>query len=461
MLHESRWPPGHTLKDHNLSTYAGNADQGPIQPVTNLPDFPNSEGRYIFSGISREAVARHPHGLHKYPAKFIPQLPSWALRYHATGQPEVVLDPFCGSGTTLVEAGLLGHRSIGYDINPLAVLISKAKTARLSISPREAEQIAIRVDSIARRRATSLARQLVPKEESLGLPETWSFWFPTRQMAHLLALRNAITEQGYTAPLTTFLLACLSAVAKGSSFLDEDQIKVRYQHLKTLADPFESFRAAAVPALLKQSAAARNYRRTKASFVVKQCSATALPLPTASVDRVVTSPPYINAVDYTMAHKYNLFLLGLVAPDGFKAHCREYIGMTERAVRAADLHSIPTTGISFIDCHIQVLWSLGTAVARNRAFIVSHYFSGMLAALEELFRVLKRRGQAIFVIGDNRVCGQLLPTAEVVHDLARKVGFTTQLRFYHHLANRSSMRLNRASSGGKVDFETVYVFQKP
>src|SRR4051794_8422692 len=68
--------------------------------VEELPTEPISEGHYSFLRLNRKEVTELNHGLHKYPAKFIPQLPRWALSYASSRRREVVLDPFCGSGTT-------------------------------------------------------------------------------------------------------------------------------------------------------------------------------------------------------------------------------------------------------------------------------------------------------------------------------------------------------------------------
>src|SRR5207248_9064686 len=76
------------------------------------------------------------HGLHPYPAKYIPQIPN-ALIQELSSVGEIVADIFCGSGTTLVEALALKRNAIGVDANPLACLISEAKTTRLEESDKE------------------------------------------------------------------------------------------------------------------------------------------------------------------------------------------------------------------------------------------------------------------------------------------------------------------------------------
>ena len=86
----------------------------------------------LFSNLDQvEDKKSSTHGIHPYPAKFIPQIPRNAIL--ALSEPgDTVLDPMCGSGTTLVEALLNYRRAIGVDINPISTMISTSKTSRLS-----------------------------------------------------------------------------------------------------------------------------------------------------------------------------------------------------------------------------------------------------------------------------------------------------------------------------------------
>ena len=75
---------------------------------------------------SREK-ANYTHSIHPYPAKYIPQIPNLIIE-EFTNERHTVLDPFAGCGTTLLEAKLLGRKSIGVDLNPIGVLVSRVKT---------------------------------------------------------------------------------------------------------------------------------------------------------------------------------------------------------------------------------------------------------------------------------------------------------------------------------------------
>src|SRR5438105_860980 len=76
------------------------------------------------------------HGIHRYSGKFIPQVAAEAIRLVSQAG-DLVLDPFCGSGTTLLECARAHRRSVGIDLNPLAILISTVKTAPVSVSSLE------------------------------------------------------------------------------------------------------------------------------------------------------------------------------------------------------------------------------------------------------------------------------------------------------------------------------------
>ena len=71
------------------------------------------------------------HNFHPYPAKFIPKIPQISIQFF-TKPRETVLDPFCGIGTTLVEAKLLNRDAKGVDIHPISILSSKVKTTKLT-----------------------------------------------------------------------------------------------------------------------------------------------------------------------------------------------------------------------------------------------------------------------------------------------------------------------------------------
>ena len=77
------------------------------------------------------STSQYTHGFHQYPARMHPEIAKRMIERYATGSKTVILDPFMGSGGVLVEAMLHGNNSIGIDLNPFAVLLSKVKITPL------------------------------------------------------------------------------------------------------------------------------------------------------------------------------------------------------------------------------------------------------------------------------------------------------------------------------------------
>lgn len=436
-----------------------------VAVVSDFPSRPDQNIAYSLAGAKKVDVTHGTHSFHKYPAKFIPHIPRWALKNLLQGTRGTVLDPFCGSGTTLVEAGRLGHHAIGVDISPLAALITRAKCVTVTGDMVEnwldkLPYVLLHAGLIAREVEGNLAT--ADGALAIGLHHTWSNWFDAKTAAQLVALRMSLSECVPEEQLRVCLLASLSSIVKSCSSLNEDQIKVRLDSSKKIAEPFQAFSEASLAFLTRQQQLAREYESAGASFEVYQGSATSLPLADESVDLAVTSPPYINAVDYTMAHKYNLFMLGLLDPECFKQHCREYVGVTERAVRSQDLVERAEAKVASVRPWVSRVAEIGNATAHNRAFVVTQYFDGMFRSFEEILRALRPRAKCFMVVGEsNRICGVRIPTAELVLNCAESAGLKPTLQFRHALANKSAMRLSRSTTGGEIPFERVLVFERP
>lgn len=434
-----------------------------IKVIEELPLIPEVGASYSFARLKRKQVTYSNHGLHKYPAKFIPQIPKWALAYDPTSPARIILDPFCGSGTTLIEAGIAGCDSIGVDISPLACLISLAKTAIIVGDKHRTLALAEDITDRAIKRHAELTTRLEGNQgkDCLGMHYTWSNWFNASELAGLLSLRYAIDETETSDEVKNFSKAILSSITKSCSFLNEDQIKVRFDHDKVPANPFKSFKEQFAFSIGNQLSLSLKFIEAGSHVSVVNGCAANLDIEDGSIDRIITSPPYINAVDYTMAHKYNLFLLGEILPSEFKDHCRAYIGVTERAVRACDVINLPQCEAFSANDAVNRLGEINTPTSRNRAYVVAQYFSEMEKAFAEGYRVLRRGGRFFLVIGEyNRICSLLINTADILEEIANLKGFETETSFFHVLANRSSMRLNRSDTGGTINREKIYVFRR-
>src|SRR5438552_3151136 len=150
-----------------------------------------------FLDVPERERTRHVHRLHPYLGKFIPQLVGYFLsRYFEEGK--VVLDPFCGSGTMLVEASERGIDSIGIEISEFNVIISKVKLAEYDVPAMEREVV-----DISRRTAEFSAREF-PEGKAPGLRREarggggyLETWFAPRSLREMLYFRSLIPEYGH------------------------------------------------------------------------------------------------------------------------------------------------------------------------------------------------------------------------------------------------------------------------
>lgn len=259
------------------------------------------------------------HNLHPYPAKFIPQIPN-ALIQELSSVGETVADIFCGSGTTLLEALQLKRNAIGIDANPLAALISQAKTTPLTDS--EFDELGILRSACERTlekvesRTGDLFLDGQPFRSSgwRPTPKVCEFWFVPHVVEELAELRVLIDRVPSDAPRTLCAVA-LAAIIVSVSKQDSD---TRYVRREKLVEPGDTVRR-----YLSQLNAAASAAREMSDLIEDRFSCQVLDTDileapeTVPFDLVVTSPPYPNAYSYHLYHRTRLIWLGF-DPERFK-----------------------------------------------------------------------------------------------------------------------------------------------
>lgn len=240
------------------------------------------------------------HGIHPYPAKFIPQIPRRLIELLHPGDDSFVLDPFCGSGTTLVEAQALGHGAVGIDVNPLAALLARVKTS----PPAE------RLMPLARQ----LIREAVAHPASIPVIPRIDHWFqPDVQdaLARLVHQINSVADLCCREALQIALCSIIVRVSNQESDTRYAAIKKRGNSFERVFDFFEHAVAALDHAFDEQFPSP--IRGNPASVTIIQKNILALDpaeIP-GRVGLVVTSPPYPNAYEYWLYHKYRMYWLGM------------------------------------------------------------------------------------------------------------------------------------------------------
>ncbi|HEU5318155.1 MAG TPA: DNA methyltransferase, partial [Chloroflexota bacterium] len=338
------------------------------------------------------------HGFHRYPAKFFPELPRWAIRKYSS-EWETVLDPMAGSGTVNLESLLNQRHSIAIDVDPFARLLAKVKTTALDadVLERAYDTIAASLDSFAKggapaRRAALEAVPEFPYRET---------WFQPFILEEIGAVRHAIQRVQRSLPRTLvgtggaetqdyvdFFRICLSSIVRDVSNADNNCTRtvVRKRLNKRIVPgmALRLFGRVAGVNIQRMRAFSELRPRHVRVTIPPKGDARRLPVGDASVDVAVTSPPYINAVDYPRTHQLEMYLLDLTPPGQPLAEAkRAHIG-TE-VVRAADYKELHRYGLPELDSQVERFY----AIDKRRAYIVHRYFVDMETNFREVRRALK------------------------------------------------------------------------
>lgn len=264
---------------------------------------------------------KHVHRLHPYLGKFIPQLVEIFLRkYFRPGQ--IVLDPFCGSGTTLVQANELGINAIGYDISAFNVLLSQAKVQKYDIS-RVREEILDALNKLRQLTQTKVQMKLWEERVSeLNIPEIDNeylrIWYAPKALEELLTYRYLIEREGYLyQDLLKIILSRSARSARLTTHYDLDFPKQPqtesywcYKHSRTCSPTTEAFKFINRYSLdTLRRVIEFDALRTEAEVEVHHTDSRLAEFP--AIDGVITSPPYVGLIDYHDQHAYAYHLLGL------------------------------------------------------------------------------------------------------------------------------------------------------
>lgn len=405
---------------------------------------PKSQMRKLLSGDLdfHDGASNHRgHSLHAFAAKFPPQLPHLFIS-QLTGPSDVVLDPMMGSGTALVEAVALGRNALGFDIDPLAVRISHAKTTLNSRDLENAEQ-----DVVARSQQILEDGDTVESEiQSRFDGDTRKFidyWFLPETQRELMALVLAIEEVSSTDLRRLLELTFSSIIVTKSGgvsrAMDLAHGRPHRVDSKTPRNAITQF-----DRKLRQNLSYFAKQGFVSPVDVKaqpmMGDARALPLADGAVDFIVTSPPYANAIDYMRAHKFSLVWLGRSTRSLTKKRSK-YIG----AERVADVDSLELPESSE-----NTISSLSEMDA-TKAKILRRYFSEMGQAISEMFRVLRSGRAAVLVVGTSTMRGLDVQTHRCLADIAAQAGFDVVGIGARKLdRNRRMMPVSRVANSGSV-----------
>jgi len=400
--------------------------------------------------MADQIPSRHyvTHGLDNYPAKMVAHLARFAIE-EVSRKGELILDPFCGCGTVQVECLVTRRAAIGVDINPVAVILAKAKSATYDVA-----QFAKLAETVVRRaeaRATF----------NYTCPPWLEYWFSAATLRKLLALREAIVAtRGNVSPeLRNLLLAALVISVRRCSKADPRSPKPfisksarglrlgrHFDSISIFLEVVEQMSAAAEDLSSKVTDAAPSIR----TYLGDARNTPKRVLP-GTIDAVVTSPPYLSAQDYYRSSKLELAVAGFWRPGLEHRLGARIIGSGRGGIKAES----PTANAANRPRPVEWL----RRVDERAAKMVMLYLTDMRCVLANLHVLLRKGARCCMVVGDSMMGGVHLPVHAWMIDIAEQEGF----RLYRHDVDSIRDRRippQRQRHGSVIDREHLLFFSR-
>jgi len=370
---------------------------------------------WTFSGADTQQYA---HSIHPYPAKFIPQIPRRLIDALHPKDGSATFDPFCGSGTTLLESVMQGIPAIGVDINPLAVLLSRVKSRPLD-QP---------LDSIARSIADE-ARELIQNDESYQVPDipNLDHWFQEHvsEIVSLLVDKIDRVETDHTAK--DALRIALSSILVRVSNQESNTRYAAIEKSVNQEDVVDQFQKASI----KISETLRgvvgsplfpDLRSTEVEVVQADSRELHKDLPDWNVGLIVTSPPYPNAYEYWLYHKYRMY----------------WLGMDPIAARNNEIGARPF-------------------YSRENGLTAEDFARHLDQCFSAFRRLLSTDNYACILVGNSTIRGEKVDNGEIVTEIGEENGFRLRASIPRQIPSEKS---SFNPSIGSIRNERVIILQK-
>ncbi len=403
------------------------------------------DGEIQFNPNERRPVHRWWPYVQGFSAGFVEQ----TCRKFAVGRGAVVLDPFSGSGTVPVTVRLLGAKGIGIDLMPIAAFVASAKS-EWEVNPEELWKAA---QSAAKTRTNPTIRPPFLKETSRQ--------FDPAVLRSLLRLKQNVWRLRDTPTKTLLKLAFASILIDSSNLKRAPCLGYTKKLGLSAATPFELF-FQAVRAIRDDLTLLQGRREDwgPRQEILEESSASH-PLPEGSVDLAVTSPPYVNGMDYAMNYKIDLAWLDFIRSYEELAKLRASMVACDNIPRGTASEHSPSERVRSDLWVTSVAQSIEKNISTKGVYrrddmgaIVTKYFDDLVPVIDNVYRSLKPGGRFVVVNGDSLIAGTYVPGDMIFARLGAKTGLIVE-SFEVARTRRSGQRR------GFVLRESILTLRKP
>ena len=381
--------------------------------------------------LNRQQTRYSSHGLHEYRGKFNPQMVRVVTNLLGMEVGYRVWDPFCGSGTVLLEARHQGFDAVGVDLNPLAVEIANAKLSAIGADPALLQAATYSVVERVRSRGRAITEG-APDDRTIGetigqcwlerfpCPEYLSSWFPMPVLAQLAVILETIDE---VVPLTLrdVFRIVVSDILRQVSWQDPGDLRVRrrkdpapnYAATEVFTSALQA-RVGAVLAAQKHISPRLTWQSAFLGDSGDVCSLdqSARGFLEDGIHCVLSSPPYATALPYIDTHRLSIALFGLATVQEIRQLDYSLVG--SREIRTRERLSMEEAIENNAHDVAEEVWQVCRNLKRaynpgsdgfrrqNTPAVVYRYFVGMTRVMAKAKEHLTKGGWLAFIVGPNR-----------------------------------------------------------
>ena len=369
-----------------------------------------------------EKTKTYTHGIHTYPAMFIPQVARRLLETYSK-EGDTICDIFCGSGTALVESKLLNRNAYGIDLNPLAIFLAQAKTT--PINPQ-----------ILTKEYFALLKKLENKEKVKIIPPQFKnidFWFKEKVIVKLARLKKAIVEVKNES-IRNYFLAAFSETARLSSNTKNGEFKLVRRKADKLEkhdpDVFGIFRKKIEANIVGMTEFYKDAKKDAWTKIIQGDSSKDNSIKAESIDCIITSPPYGDSrttVAYGQFSRLSSQWIDMFEdPDKASGVDNTLLGGKASKVLTHALHS------PYLNDSLDKIAKKDEARARD----VLSFYEGLNECMKQAYKILKPQKYFCIVIGNRLVKQVRLPTDFIIAELGEKIGFTCEDIFVRNIPGK-------------------------
>lgn len=351
----------------------------------------------------RQSTRYSVHGLHEYRGKFNPQVCAALINILGVATGGSLLDPFCGSGTTLVEAAHRGLQAVGTDLNPLAVFIANTKLQALATPTAQLHSALQRI----RKWAPTAGIDTADDTRRAYLEA----WFEPHALLQIERVRSAISCEA--PPLSDFFYVVASNLLRDFSLQDPADLRIRRRESANITMPFlDAFHEAATDSIGKLERAQKIVgiaTATGRAWLIDNRTLAGDFLP-GLADAAITSPPYATALPYIDTQRLSLVWLRLLTPEEIGAVDAELVGSREMGAeeKRSTLHAMLNNAAGLPDAQAELCLELQRALGPHDGFrrkavpsLIYRYFHHMGETFRAVRRCLKPEAPFALIVGHN------------------------------------------------------------